>query len=74
MKRPICVFVIIVVWLLICGFGGSGMSGKTGIRNGGDFNALDKAPTSEAAPAGSYLLAEDSSNITDESGNKLTTD
>jgi hypothetical protein len=72
--KPICAFIIIMAWLLLCGFGGSGMSGKTGIRNGGDFNAVDKAQTSEAAPAGSYLLAEDSSNITDESGNKLITE
>jgi hypothetical protein len=71
--KPICAFIIIMAWLLLCGFGGSGMSGKTGIRNGGDFNAVDKAQT-EAASSGSYLLAEDSSNITDESGNKLITE
>jgi hypothetical protein len=71
--KPICAFIIIMAWLLLCGFGGSGMSGKTGIRNGGDFNAVDKSPV-DATPSGSYLLAEDSSNITDESGNKLITE
>jgi hypothetical protein len=72
--KPICAFIIIMAWLLLCGFGGRGMSKDTGIR-GGDFNAINKSTVAEE-PAGEtyYILAEDSKVLTDESGNQLRTE